>query len=80
MAEETAGLISVLDPGLDPAERWLLARMPLHAITSVHGEAGLRERLVMEIERFPAADRTRGRDALTLAGRLHAADRRQREP
>ena len=60
--------------------RSLLAQMPLHAITSVRGEAGLRERLLMEIERFRAADRTRARDALALAGRLHAADRRQREP
>ena len=32
---------------LDAAERRLLARMPLHAITSVHGEAGLRERLLL---------------------------------
>jgi hypothetical protein len=31
----------------------------------------------MEIERFPPADRP---GALALAGRLHAADRRQREP
>lgn len=53
MAEETAGLISGPDPDLDPAERRLLAAMPLHAITSVHGEACLRERLLMEIERFP---------------------------
>ena len=80
MAEETAGLISGPDPDLDPAERRLLAAMPLHAITSVHGQAGLRERLLMEIERFPAADRDRARDALALACRLHAADRRQREP
>ena len=34
----------------------------------------------MEIERFGAADRDRARDALALACRLHAADRRQREP
>ena len=54
--------------------------MPLHAITSVHGEAGLRERLLTEIAQFPAADRDRTRDALALACRLHAADRRQREP
>ena len=54
--------------------------MPLHAITSVHGEAGLRERLLMEIAQFPAADRGRVQDALALASRLHAADRRQREP
>ncbi len=65
---------------LDTAERRLLARMPLHAITSVHGEAGLRERLLMEIARFPAADRTRAGDALALASQLHARDRRQREP
>jgi hypothetical protein len=76
VAEETAGLIS----GPDPAERRLLAAMPLHAITSVHGQTGLRERLLMDIERIPAADRDRARDALALASRLHAADRRQREP
>ena len=70
MAEETAGLIPGPDPDLDPAERRLLARMPLHAITSVHGEAGLRERLLMEIGRFPAADHGRARDALAVAGRL----------
>ena len=65
---------------LGPAERRLLAGMPLHAITSVHGEAGLRERLLMEIAQFPAADRGWAQDALALASRLHAADRRQREP
>jgi hypothetical protein len=78
VTEETAGLIS--GPDLDPAERRLLAAMPLHAITSVHGQVGLRQRLLMEIELFSAADRGRARDALALAGRLHAADRRQREP
>jgi hypothetical protein len=35
---------------LDPAEWRLLAQMPLHAITSVHGQVGLRKRLLMEIE------------------------------
>src|SRR5215831_2895811 len=54
--------------------------MPLHAITSVHGEAGLRERLLIEIAKFPAADRARTDDALALASLLHAQDRRQREP
>ena len=80
MADETANLLS--DAGMRPdlAERRLLAAMPLHAITSVHGEAGLRERLAMEIAGFPAADRDRARDALALASRLHAADRRQSEP
>ena len=80
MTTETAGLTSGPGPDLDPAERRLLVAMPLHAITSVHGRSGLRERLLMEIERFPPADRGRTRDALVLAGRLHAADRRQREP
>ena len=80
MAEQTAKLMSEADMRLDPAERRLLAGMPLHAITSVHGEAGLRERLLMEIAGFPAADRGRAADALALASLLHAADWRQREP
>jgi (p)ppGpp synthase/HD superfamily hydrolase len=50
--------------------------MALDAITSVHGEVGLRERLLMEIGRLPAADRNSAQDALVLACRLHAADRR----
>jgi len=54
--------------------------MPLHVITSVHGEAGLRERLLAGIARFPAADSARVGDALALASRLHEQDRRQREP
>jgi hypothetical protein len=66
--------------GLGTAERRLLAEMPLHAITSVHGEAGLRERLAIEIEGFRPGDRERVEQALALASRLHAADRRQREP
>ena len=53
MTKETAGLTSGLGPDLDPAERRLLAAMPLHAITCVHGQSGLRKRLLMEIERFP---------------------------
>jgi hypothetical protein len=68
------------DVRLDLAERRLLAGMPLHAITTVHGEVGLRERLLMEIAGFPAADRGRTEDALALASRLHAKDRQQREP
>ena len=80
MAEETTQLMSEAGATLGPAERRLLAGMPLHAITSVHGEAGLRERLLMEIAQFPAADRGRVQDALALASRLHASDRRQREP
>src|SRR5580692_7017018 len=72
--------MSEADAGPGPAERRLLAGMPLHAITSVHGEVGLRERLAIEIAQFSAADRGRAQDALALASRLHAADRRQREP
>jgi hypothetical protein len=66
--------------GLGSAERRLLAEMPLHAITSVHGEVGLRERLAIEIAGMPSADRERVEQALELGSRLHAADRRQREP
>lgn len=63
---------------LGRAERLLLAEMPLHAITSMYGEAGLRERLLGEIARLPAADRARTEAALGLASRLHADDWRQR--
>jgi HD domain len=73
-----------LTPGiavsLSATERRLLPNMPLHAITSVHGEVGLRERLLLEITRFPAADRARIEDALLLTSDLHEFDRRQREP
>jgi len=31
--------------------------MPLHAITSVHGEAGLEQRLLIEIAPFSVRDR-----------------------
>ena len=65
---------------LGPAERGLLAGMPLHAITSVHGEAGLRERLLIEIDAVP---RRRARPGAGRAGAgIPAArgDRRQREP
>ena len=49
-------------------------------ISGMSWPVGLRERLLMEIERFGAADRGRARDALALACRLHAADRQRREP
>ncbi len=79
-ADGTAKLASEATVTLDAAERRRMAGMPLHAITSVHGEVGLRERLLIEIEQFPAANRARVGDALALASRLHARDRRQREP
>ena len=58
----------------------LLATMPLHAITSTYGEAGLRDRFAVEIASWPEADRRRMERALDLAARLHADDRRDREP
>jgi hypothetical protein len=79
VTDGTAKLASDAATRLDAAERRLVTSMPLHAITSVHGEAGLRERLLIEIAQFPA-DRGWINDALALASRLHARDRRQREP
>ena len=63
------------------SERQLLSVMPLHAITTMYGEQGLRERFALETARLtdPAAQRQVKR-ALRLAARLHASDRRQREP
>ncbi len=54
--------------------------MPLHAITEVYGEAGLRERFLLELESFPEAERKQLIEALDLASRLHEHDRRVREP
>ncbi len=65
---------------MDTAARRLLATMPLHAITTTYGEDGLRERFAQEIAVFAETDRKRLERALALAGRLHVADRRQREP
>jgi HD domain-containing protein len=65
---------------MDSDQRRLLATMPLHAITSTYGEQGLRERFALEIASWPEADRTRLERALDLAARLHAGDRRDREP
>ena len=65
---------------MDTGERRLVATMPLHAITSTYGEEGLRARFAVEAGRWPGPDRRRLNQALALAGRLHAADRRLREP
>ena len=65
---------------MDASERRLVATMPLHAITSTYGEEGLRARFAAEIETWPEPDRRRLGRALDLAGRLHAADVREREP
>ena len=65
---------------MDTGERRLVATMPLHAITSTYGEEGLRARFAVEIETWPEPDQRRLNQALDLAARLHAADRREREP
>lgn len=58
----------------------LVAAMPLHAITATYGEEGLRDRFAAEAAAFGPGDRERLERALDLAARLHAGDRRQREP
>jgi len=65
---------------MDTGQRRLVATMPLHAITSTYGEQGLRERFAIEIASCPEPDRQQLNQALDLAARLHAADRREREP
>jgi HD domain len=65
---------------MDGDRQRLLATMPLHAITSTYGEAGLRGRFAVEIASWADADRRQLERALDLAGRLHAGDRRDTEP
>jgi hypothetical protein len=65
---------------MDSARQRLLAAMPLHAITSTYGEAGLRDRFTVEVTSWPEADRRKMERALDLAARLHACDRRDTEP
>jgi len=65
---------------MDTGEQRLVATMPLHAITSTYGEEGLRARFAVELEAWPGPDREQLARALDLAGRLHAADCREREP
>jgi hypothetical protein len=65
---------------IDAAERRLLASMPLHAITALHGEAGLRERFAIETASFPGPERDRIEQAQTQATEHHVGDRRQLEP
>ncbi|GAB3960935.1 hypothetical protein GCM10029978_011790 [Actinoallomurus acanthiterrae] len=57
-----------------------LQTLPLHTITEVYGEAGLRDRFSREIERFAEPDWRRLNKALSLASDLHRQDRRAREP
>ena len=60
--------------------RGYLRTMPLHAVTEVYGEQGLRDRFALEIQALPEADQSRLRSALELAARLHQEQRRVREP
>jgi hypothetical protein len=65
---------------METVEPELVRTMPLHAITELHGEAGLRRRFELEIEGLPAHDRAVLGEALALADELHRDDRRTREP
>ena len=66
---------------VDEADLRLVTVMPLHAVTAMYGEQGLRARFAAELARFPdPAAREQAARALQLAGDLHAGDRRQREP
>ncbi|MFI5840223.1 HD domain-containing protein [Catenuloplanes sp. NPDC051500] len=58
----------------------ILRTMPLHAITEVYGERGLRQRFLFELRRFPDPHRHTLTAALDLAADLHRDDRRVREP
>jgi (p)ppGpp synthase/HD superfamily hydrolase len=63
------------------AERRLIALMPLHAITTMYGEEGLRVRFAIETARLDGTgSQQKVSQSLQLAARLHATDRRQREP
>lgn len=57
-----------------------LMSMPLHAITEVYGEGGLRARFAQEVEALSEPGRGRVLAALSLAEELHRDDRRVREP
>jgi hypothetical protein len=62
-------------------ERRIVEHMPLHAITALYGERGLRERFATETNRIcDPAGRRKVKQTLQLAGRLHSLDHRQREP
>jgi (p)ppGpp synthase/HD superfamily hydrolase len=66
--------------GMEGVDRGQLRTMPLHAVTEVYGTAGLRELFAAEIEVFDAAGQAVLHRAERVAGRLHAEDRRVREP
>lgn len=57
-----------------------LRTMPLHAITEVYGEKGLRDRFELELHRLSEADQAQLREVLGYAASLHEDQRRVREP
>ncbi len=59
--------------------RYVLS-LPLHVVTEVYGEQGLRRRFQLEIASFPEPERAVLERAFRLAERLHRDDRRSREP
>jgi hypothetical protein len=65
---------------MDALDSDLVRTMPLHAITELHGETGLRRRFALEIERLPRDAQAVVESALALADELHRDDRRTREP
>src|SRR5258706_14900256 len=58
----------------------LVLTMPLHAITEMYGEEGLRQRFALEIAGLHDDSCQQLEDALALASQLHRDDRRTREP
>ena len=56
------------------AERRLLAAMPLHAVTTLHGEAGLRERFAIEIASFSDDDAEPSERSSSRPGCMLATD------
>jgi (p)ppGpp synthase/HD superfamily hydrolase len=65
---------------MEGIERGQLKVMPIHAVTEVYGEPGLRMLFEIESEVFPEAERATLMRAERVASRLHAGDRRVREP
>jgi len=58
----------------------LLLAMPLHAVTEIYGEAGLRRRLTLELNRMLVPRPDSVEDAALWAAQLHEGQRRTREP
>jgi (p)ppGpp synthase/HD superfamily hydrolase len=65
---------------MEGLDRGQLKTMPIHAVTEVYGTVGLHELFAAEIDVFDAADQALLLRAERLATRLHADDRRVREP